>query len=328
MTSQPLVSVVIPFHNTGRFLREAVESVLAQTYADFELILQDNASDDGATEIALEMARHDSRIAYYRQDALLSQVANYNLALTRISPRSAYCKMVQADDLLFGDCLRQMVEVAERAPAVGLVSSFSLEDTAVRGAGLPYTTTVVDGRELARFHLLGQNFLFGSPTTVMYRSAVVRERAPSFFTEGRLHEDTEACYEILRKWDFAFVHQILSYSRVREDSIYAGMRPFDTGILDKLIVLRRYGPDFLTPAEFESRWREVESRYYRCLGRAVLEARGSAYWSLHRHGLGTIGGKIQIARLARAVGHEALTMLLCPLQIVDLARQLRNRRSA
>lgn len=324
----PLVSVVIPFHNTGEYLREAIDGVLSQTYTNFELILQDNASDDGGTEIAQEMARRDPRIRLFRLDALLSQVANYNLALNRISPHSAYCKIVQADDFMFPDCLRCMVDVAERSPRIGLVSSFRLEHLTVEGEGLPYTREVIDGRELARFHLLNQYFLFGSQSTVMYRSAVVRERQPSFYTEGRLHEDTEACYEILRTWDFAFVHQILTYSRVREGSIYERMRPLDTGILDKLIVLHKYGRDFLSEPEFEGRWREVGSRYYRCLAKAALTARGSSYWQFHRQGLETIGLRIEPLRLARAISHEALTIALCPLQILDLVKQWRGRSAA
>lgn len=321
----PLVSVVIPFHNTAEFLREAIDSVLSQTYANFELILQDNASNDGGTEVAQDMARRDSRIRFFRIDALVPQVTNYNLALTRISPESAYCKIVQADDFMFSDCLRRMVEVAEQSPRIGLVSSFRLEDLSVGGGGLPYTQTVIDGREIARFHLLSHHFLFGSPTTVMYRSTVVRERQPSFYTEGRLHEDTEACYEILRTWDFAFVHQILTYSRVRNGSLYDRMRPFNSELLDKLIVFWKYGRDFLSELEFDAGWRSIEVAYYQRLARAVLMARQSDYWQFHRKGLGTIGLQIEPAKLARAIGREVLIIGACPRQILDLVRHWRGR---
>lgn len=318
---EPLVSVVIPFHNTAEFLREAIDSVLSQTYSNFELILQDNASNDGGTEIAEEAARRDPRVKFSRIGTLLSQVANYNLALTRISPDSVYCKIVQADDFIFDDCLQRMVDVAERSQRIGLISSFRLEHLAVGGGGLPYTRSVIEGRELARFQLLSGHFFFGSPSTVMYRSAVVRERHPAFYREGRLHEDTEACYEILRSWDFAFVHQILSYSRVRQGSIYECMRSLDSWIIDKLISLRLYGLDFLSEPEFDARWREAESHYYRCLARAALAARGRDYWRLQRQGLGTVDLRIEPTRLARALGRELLSICFCPRQIIDLVRQ-------
>ena len=62
MSDQPLVSVVTPFYNTADYLRECIESVLAQTYTRFEYILVDNQSTDGSAEIAAEYSKRDSRI--------------------------------------------------------------------------------------------------------------------------------------------------------------------------------------------------------------------------------------------------------------------------
>ena len=113
--NEPLVSVVVPFYNTSKYLRECIESVLGQSYRNFELILQDNASDDGSTEIAVELAGRDERVKYFRLESLVPQVPNYNLALRRISAESAFCKIVQADDWIDPECLRSMVEAAQRS---------------------------------------------------------------------------------------------------------------------------------------------------------------------------------------------------------------------
>src|SRR5512141_1905649 len=126
-TIPPRVSVVTPFHDTSAHLRECIESILAQTHTNFELILQDNASSDGSSDIALEYARRDPRVTYFRLDELVPQVRNYNLALSRIDSASTYCKIVQADDWITPDCLRQMVEIAERSPRVGLISAYRLK---------------------------------------------------------------------------------------------------------------------------------------------------------------------------------------------------------
>lgn len=318
-SSRPLVSIVTPFHNTARHLSECIDSVIAQSYEHFEFILQDNASNDGSTEIALEFADRDPRIRYFRLDSLLPQVENYNLALRRLTHGSAYCKIVQADDWIAGDCVRQMVEIAERSPRIGLVSSFALFGETVQGEGLPYTSTVVPGHEVARLHLLEPYFLFGSPTTVLYRSAIVRSRDP-FFTLGRLNEDTEACYEILKDWDFGFAHQILSYSRMDEASIYGQTRDKDAGILDRLIMLRRYGRNFLNASEYAQRLDEVERRYYRQLARAALAFRDAPYWQFHRHGLSTEGPDLEATKLMRQLSRELLSLLACPQQAVALLR--------
>lgn len=106
---ESMVNVVVPFHNTAKDLRGRIESVLAQSYGNFELILQDNASDDGSTAIALEFAGRDPRIRYFRLASLVPQVPNYNLPLERIRPDSAYCKIVQADDWIHPECIRCLV---------------------------------------------------------------------------------------------------------------------------------------------------------------------------------------------------------------------------
>ena len=196
--SQPLVSVVTPFHNTAPYLAQCIESVLAQSYSRFEYILVDNCSTDESGEIAETYAQRDPRIRFIRRPQLLSQVQNYNAALTEISTDSQYCKIVQADDYIFPDCLRMMVQAFEQSESVGLVSAYDLKGNIVRGSGFPHGKPLLPGREVARLYLRTGTFVFGSPTTVMYRSSLVRSQQP-FYDELLLHEDTEKCMQILRE---------------------------------------------------------------------------------------------------------------------------------
>jgi glycosyltransferase involved in cell wall biosynthesis len=101
LESRPLVSVVTPFYNTAAYLSECIESVLKQTYTEFEYILADNCSTDGSAEIAESYARQDSRIRLVRYSDFVAQLPNYNRALREISRSSQYCKIVQADDYIF-----------------------------------------------------------------------------------------------------------------------------------------------------------------------------------------------------------------------------------
>jgi hypothetical protein len=146
----------------------------------------DNQSTDRSGVIASEYAAKDRRIRLLRTERLLPQVPNYNFALEQIAPTSAYCKMVQADDWLFPRCLTDMVTLAEAQPTTAIVSSYRLIETELGGGGLRPNQTVLSGRDACRLFLLGGVFLFGSPTTVLYRADVVRARRP-FFAEGRLH---------------------------------------------------------------------------------------------------------------------------------------------
>ena len=165
----PLVSVVTPFYNSERDLARCIESVLAQDYPNFEYVLVDNQSTDGSHEIARSYADHDDRIRLITTDRFLSQVENYNFALTQISADSRWCKICQADDWLYPRCLAEMVAVGEASPTVGLVSSYSWRGEQILCLGLPHDVSVLPGRDACRLHLLTDLFLFGSPTTVLYR---------------------------------------------------------------------------------------------------------------------------------------------------------------
>lgn len=308
----PLVSVVVPFYNTAEYLETCVRSVLLQDYAEFELILSDNCSDDGSSRIARRLARSDDRIRYVPHDEFVGQVANYNRALTEISSDSVYTKIVQADDWVYPESLRKMAGVADRHRTAGLVSSYTLKGTSVKNVGLPPDRELFTGREICRRQLLEGQFFVGSPTTVMYRSEIVRERSP-FYSEKSLHEDTEACYEILREWDLGFVHQVLSFARTRAESISAEGEEHDPHLLDKLILIDRYGDDFLTPEEHRSVWKRYSRRYYDFLGLGLLGGRGDEFWDYHREGLATIGRRIRKSKVVAGALRTLASLLLNPL---------------
>lgn len=325
--SAPLVSVVTPFHNTAAYLAQCIESVLAQSYVHFEYVLVDNCSNDGSGEIARAYAERDPRIRLVRWPALLSQVQNYNAALARISPDAAYCKIVQADDTIFPECLALMVTAFAASPSIGLVSSYYLKGDRLMGARMPYPSPLVKGAEMARFYLRTGIFVFGSPTTVCYRASIVRSATP-FFEEGRLHEDTEKCMQILAQWDFAFVHQVLSFLRVDNVSISGSVRDFEPEMLDGYIVVRRYASTFLSEDEASALREQARRDYYAVLARAVLKRKGAPFWRYQHKGLATIGETLDKPYLAVAVARTLLWLASNPGRAVRaVARRLRGRPS-
>lgn len=311
MKREPLVSVVTPFYNTAAFLSEAIESILAQTYPHFELLLVNNKSTDDSREIAQRYAARDARLRLIDNEEFVDQVTNYNGALAQISGESKYVKIVQADDLIFPACLAQMVEVAERHPRVGIVSSYYLQGAALRGEGLPYNIQDLSGREACRRMLLTGCYLLGSPTTVMYRADLVRARKP-FYASGRYHEDTEAAYEILLEQDLGFVPQVLSFLRTDSASIMGRDRANGGDLLDYFIILERFGAQFLSPDEFAHRRSDVHAFFYKNLGRAYLRRRGSEFWEYQRTGLATVGRELSFKDIAPYAARELLRMLLNP----------------
>jgi glycosyltransferase involved in cell wall biosynthesis len=303
--------MVTPVYNTAAYLAECIESVLAQDYPRWEYVISDNWSKDGSAEIAQRYAAADPRIRIVRPPTFLAQLPHYNFALRQISPESRYCKVVQADDWIFPRCVSELVAIAESHPTVGFVSSYALRGTEVVGTGLPYPSPRVSGREIGRRHLTNGLFLFGTPTTVLYRADLVRGRDP-FYPETSLHGDTEACYEILRHADFGFVHQVLSFWRTQPDSIMGSVRDLSPAALDKYIIVHKYGPAFLNGDEFAACRRRVEARFYARFARGLLGRHRKAFWRYQRAGLEMSGLGVRRSRLAAYLAMEALRKLVRP----------------
>jgi glycosyltransferase involved in cell wall biosynthesis len=327
--SQPLVSVLTPFHDTADHLAECIESVLAQTYTNFEYILLDNQSTDGSSEIAARFAEKDPRIRILSTSQLLPQTENYNCALRQISPGSKYCKIVQADDWLYPACVEEMVAVAELYPSIGLVSSYRLVGTEVAGTGLPPRQAFFDGKTISRMHLLGAPvFLFGSETTVMYRSEIVRSRDP-FYREDALHSDTEAAHEILLSWDFGFVSQVLSYTRLDDGSIAGRSRQFRPRDLDFFLIVSRIGPRVLSDSELRRVYASARDNYYRAIAsrwmQNLLRSQNRDFWAYHRAGLETVGEPFRLGRFLRAVAYMAVQALVSPRDLWRVGRNASKR---
>lgn len=307
----PLVSIVTPFFNTEEYLAECIESVLRQSYQNWECILVNNCSKDRSFEIANSYAQRDSRIRIFTNEIFLTQPQNYNRALRLISTQSKYCKIVQADDWIFPDCLMEMVRVAETNPSVGIVGAYRLDDVKVNCDGLPYPSTIVSGTEICRLSLLEGLFVFGSATSLLFRSDIIRSRDP-FYNESSRHEDTEACYEILQNHNFGFVHKVLTFTRRKNESTTTLLRQFDPYyLLDQLIVVLRYGRWYLSETEYEKCLRIVESKYYRFLGERWLWSKNrKKLLGYHREGLENAGDQFSFSKLQKYAFLNSINFIL------------------
>ena len=240
MKSHPLVSVVTPMYNEEEHLADCIESILAQTYSNWELIVVDNCSTDRSLEVAWRYASKDSRIRIVKSQTCIRALANHNRALEQMSSDSKYCKVVFADDTILPECLERMVALAEEYPSVGIVGAYGIEGARVMWEGIPYPTKTVVGRELCRSLFLDKVYVFGTPTSLLYRAEVVRQNRP-FFNESNLHGDSEACVVALKTWDFGFVHQVLTISRLRARSLRTQSEEIDTYSAGKLWEIVAHG---------------------------------------------------------------------------------------
>ena len=287
----PRVSFVTPFFNTEKYLEGCIESVLWQTYQNWDYVLVNNRSTDGSARIAEKYAKQfPEKIRVEHNSEFLSQVQNYNHALRFISPESRYCKVVQADDWLFPECVKSMVAVAEAHRTVGIVAAYELEGEQVCLDGLPYPSPVVSGREVCRLYFLEGKYLFGTPTSLLLRSELVRSRDPFYHECLAPFEDGHACFDLLKTWDFGFVHQVLTYSRRDNESILSRVRPFNLELLIRLSMLVAHGRNFLDAQEFDRCLRDAKRNYFHYLAKCACarHRKSSEFWEYHRSGLAAI----------------------------------------
>lgn len=313
---QPLVSVVTPVYNGEKYLAHCVESVLGQTYENWEYVIVNNCSKDGSLDIARNYAAKDSRIRVHDNQDFLSMVENFNHSLLQISPESKYCKIIHADDLLFPDCISKMAALAEKNPSVGIVGAYVLEGGRIKCDGLPYPGAFFSGRDICRWSLLDRSpvngglYVFGSPTSLLIRSDLIRNRRP-FYNEKYLQVvDQEVCYYLLQNVDFGFVHEILTFSRLHAKSTTSSVTPLNRLILEQLMLMVEFGSIYLGKDEYRQVLSQQLDKYYKFLSKSIFEKKTDNFWKFHKQGLQSLDLPMNKARLAVETFREFVRRLL------------------
>jgi glycosyltransferase involved in cell wall biosynthesis len=154
----PRVSIGLPVYNGEEYVADSIESLLGQTFEDFELIISDNASTDSTLEICREYARKDPRIRLVEQKANLGLAANHNMVFDLA--RAEYFKWAAADDLYGRDLLQCCVDALDRHPDVVLAHAYEgvVDHIGNVTQAMPYPLATDSPRASDRF----RSFLFGS----------------------------------------------------------------------------------------------------------------------------------------------------------------------
>lgn len=329
--TEPLISIITPVYNGGPYLRECIESVQAQTYPNWRYTIVNNCSSDDTAAIAATYAARDPRIRISHNQSFLPLVANHSHALTLIEPQAQFVKPLMADDWLYPECLTELAACARAHPAVGLVCTRALTaQEQLLFDRLPPSTdavTLLSGHAAGRMALLEDRYFFGSPTTMLLRADLVRARTP-FYNPDNPQADEEACYDILRGCDFAFVHQTLAYVRVHARSHTSAINSLCSIPSCRTYALAAYGRDYLSEAEFSALLARRMREYYARLAQGVIEGRDARFWEFHRRLLRMIGQPLDRLRLARAVAVLVARKFASPLKLArGLAARAQARRA-
>jgi glycosyltransferase involved in cell wall biosynthesis len=120
--TSPSVSIGLAAYNGERFIAATIESILAQTYTDFELIISDDASKDATEDICRRYAAADPRVRYHRNERNLGAAPNFNHVFHLAGP-SRYFKWSAQDDLITPDYLERCVAALDADPGAVLCQS-------------------------------------------------------------------------------------------------------------------------------------------------------------------------------------------------------------
>lgn len=217
----PLVSVIVPCWNVRDYIRETVDSLLAQTYTKIEILLLDDASTDGTGRILDDYAKKDRRCRVFHLPHQ-GVAAMRNAGIERA--QGEYIAFVDSDDAAAPDYIRDLA--AAMTGGVGLAAADYQEfasalPTSGKGTGgvrILSSHDAIRGAYLSEVHSLNW-VVWGK----LYRRSLFTgedHQEPVLFPEGKIHEDVAVLYQVFyRARSVALVDRVLYYYRGRKDSI-------------------------------------------------------------------------------------------------------------
>jgi len=215
--SDPKISIGIPVYNGEKFIRKCIESVLQQTYKNFELIISDNASTDSTSKICEEYLRKDNRITFVRQNKNMGQNWNFNFLLEKAN--GEYFVWVAVDTIILPEFIEKNIAVLEsQDKAVGCISKIKIEHTYVdkfktekdilKKVGLvyrPYDTLPITGNYMERIRKYLKHFPWEMYYSV-YRTEALRK---SFVHDFFIGSDASLVLNVLKHGGIQVVNEFL-----------------------------------------------------------------------------------------------------------------------
>ena len=256
----PRVTVAIPTWNGSRFIREAIDSVLKQSFSDFELIVVDDCSDDDTFTLVSQF--DDPRIRVERNPVRLGLVGNWNRCLDEAV--GDYITIFHQDDVMAADNLSKKVAILDAHPSVAFVHS-NVRQIDADGSSIsdswyappaPGDGRVHEGREYFARLFRGEN-LVCCPTVLLRRDAIVKHGG--FDAQLPFTADWEMWMRLCQFYDLAYIDErLVSYRRHAdaETERFHGTRGLEQCFLAKHLILQKHGE------LAEDNWRQVLTSQY------------------------------------------------------------------
>lgn len=233
------VSVIIPTYNRSQWVSLAVESVLAQTFQDYELIVVDDGSTDGTGET---LSAFGNQLHYVWQENQGESVArNHGITLAQ----GRYIAFLDSDDLWAPEKLDKQVPVLDENPDVVMVgcTSWVIDAQGQRRFSSP-VGLIADPRSLTYSALRYQNHFFGGGSTALVRHCVLSETGGAFFSELRYGEEWDLWIRLAALGRICVISEPLAFIRQHASTQTSAMDPqaIDSRLADYIHILKRNPP--------------------------------------------------------------------------------------
>lgn len=219
--SLPRVSIGMPVFNGGRYLHSAIDSIIGQTFSDFELIISDNASTDSTPEICRAYAANDPRIRFCRQTRNLGGLSNMHFVLQ--NARAEFFMFAAHDDTREPEFIAKLVALLEKNPDVALAFG-RYDNVASDGTIIPRKHVdwkhILSGsrrQQLSRFMMLHEaktqkaNIFYG-----LYRRRSLAECVESSRGDPHAGMDNLLLLRLLGRAPFAFLDETIFHYRIND----------------------------------------------------------------------------------------------------------------
>ena len=204
-----LVSIITPVYNAEDFIKNAIESVVNQTYKNWEMLLIDDCSTDSSAKIIKKLAENDSRIRYIKLEKNSGAAVTRNIGLENAEGR--YIAFLDSDDLWKKEKLQRQMELM-KSKNVGFCFTsyrYMIED------GSP-TNKVARAPEKINYNGLLKNTIIGCSTVLVDKGIIGDFR----MTNVRRGQDTATWLQLLKRTDYAYgIYDDLVWYRVVDGSL-------------------------------------------------------------------------------------------------------------
>lgn len=191
----PLISIIIPIYNGEKYLKVCLDSILAQTYTHFELILVDDGSTDTSSQICDAYAESDSRvITYHISNGGVSHARNYGINVAK----GGWITFIDCDDWITPDYLKDFASQNLEPSTLYIIQADKVENGKIKPWPYLYKEGICK-LKAGNERIIDKLLVYGTPCGKFFNSAVVKENKILFDEQISNHEDTLFYFEYIRR---------------------------------------------------------------------------------------------------------------------------------